>query len=64
MRKNFGLVLMITGVASLAVVVIYSFTHPDLTEMRIFLDKWYLILGGIFLIAVGGLIHREDRSHS
>lgn len=49
-----GVIMCIMGIILAAVIpVIYWIMNPTLTQMQVFLHKWYLAIGGIILVLVG-----------
>jgi hypothetical protein len=53
-------ILMVIGIAILGMVIYYSYQHPELTTMQLFIEWWQVLLVSAVLNFVGLLL--QDRS--
>ena len=60
MRNTIGYILQFTGLAIIFFPVYMWIRHPELTEMQVFLNYWWLIMLGIAIGAGGMMIKNKS----
>lgn len=55
-RAIVGLVLILAAFTLMVSVLAYSFSHPDMTQTRVFLNTWPVIIAAILFFVVGGIV--------
>lgn len=58
-RNKFSVVLTLITIALGIIGIAYGFAHPDMTQTRVFLNTWQLLLAAL-LCGLLAMILRED----
>lgn len=51
---------LILGITCLVLYTIYCFQHPDMTQTRAFINRWYYSVGAVFFIGIAGYLKEKE----